>query len=238
MSKIIHDKSTEELLRLLEETMDEDIVDESLDNPAIDFINIYKLKPGNNPVRSRVLVRLYKIYLKDHIVDSAAVRQLNEFLPFVNGNFMLDVSSMNLNLVYLRYLSKKKLKKTTSGAYQKRFDDFCKHWNLEKGEYYLPSYALYFLYQVFVNDRKSKIYIQPGEFIRFLKINFTTKTLTKAEKWFGVDKQQLRKTLNEQQEKYIEEWYASRKRIKPPPRRVKISSIKSIEEFKAKKESD
>lgn len=209
--KILHNKSSEELLKMLEEMGSTTAETPQVSDETLNFINTYNLLPGNNKVKASLIHKLYNNFVSEKVSQKSCVHFLGQYLPYENGCFLLNVEATKIGTSYYQQQDVKKRDLTKSTKSQAKFNKFLTDFNVSPGGYFVPWYALYFLFQMWCKQNGHKVWINPMSFRRTLNINFTKKQLDNTGPWYGINEKIKGTHLDEQREEQIQKWYERQK---------------------------
>lgn len=213
--KILHNKSSEELLKMLEEMGEQKTSEPQVSDETLNFINTYNLLPGNNKVKATLLYKLYNKFVQEKVSKQSFMVKMGQYLTHVNGDFMLNVQATNIGTSYHKQLEATKRDVTKSKKFQKKFNSFLEEYEVEPGGYFTPWYALYYIFQLWCREKGYKVRLGPVAFRRTLNIIFTKKNLDNTGPWYGVNDKIKGTYLDAGREKEIQQWYETQKNWHP-----------------------
>lgn len=149
--------STEELLKALEKTENNEVVEVGLqlETPVLDFIQKFGFEPGDNRVTTRLIYDTFnKIYPKLlHKKEFAA-----EFRKFFDHNDGFYYLNKDAEFIYTKILKieSQKTNILSSETTQRHYAAFMKHVGVEKGPFKIPTTVLYHIYRSYCIDNKRK----------------------------------------------------------------------------------
>lgn len=195
MSTNLNKASEEDLLKALNTKVK---LSRSYLNDTEKFISIFNLTPGNNLVSKRILYKIYKSWSADPAKPNAFTKRLGLHLPSkIMGQqvyFLIKELPADLRTKSLQHLKPKS--KIHSKTYKSHFDGYLKKYNITPGNYYLESYVLYYLYDLWVYSTRKNTPLSYPQFSNFCLLYFKSKRTGKTVKgqadsskvrWFGVN---------------------------------------------------
>lgn len=163
----------EELLKALES---EGTTTES-DDDVVQFISQFEIKPGENPLRRGVLYPIYNKWSKTPVTFNSFNKSISRFFKSNTRYIFINLDLIKISKIILNQKIKKRPQnRLHSSRYQEHFANFCKEYEIRKGDFYISWSALMYHYKKWVEKSNSKINIRHGKtFIDFCKANFNIK---------------------------------------------------------------
>lgn len=217
-------KSTADLLKQLKATKDDPTTPlkpaRGLDE-IVEFLVFFGFDQGDKRVRKATMYKLYKLWSKDPVDNYRFNFTVGQFLLSTNSSgtyyYLVNQSTFKIHEKTLGYLEEKR-DKTKSKRCKRHFDNYLDKYELKRGTYWLESFILYYLYDLFCYSNGYKANpLGENNFINFCKLQFETKRRASSRMtWFGVDPCVL-KYLPEEHLKQLREGRAWRHgRLKDP----------------------
>lgn len=123
------------------------------------FINDLKLTKGNDKIKVTVLYKLYmdRAYSKMSLINFR--KNLGDFFELQKGRIFIDLQNSIFKDILTMASYKTKKRRNDAKTYhtsKRRTHRFLNKYNIQKGEYYIPDYALYNLYDKWGYEGKLK----------------------------------------------------------------------------------
>lgn len=202
MSKLPNESTTEELLSLLDNDIEEVILGEDTNDSVLQFIGRYNLKPGYTRVRGKLLYKLYKNTTEEPLSKMSFSLALGNYIPNKHGYFRINKKAIEITQTLLTELkAKKKHDVNTSKTYREHFDRFLKQCDIKPGKYYVPRTYLYNIYTTWRENTQETSKIIESKFILLLKFYFNRKRLEEGKFVYGIERRnEVPKEIKTQQE--------------------------------------
>lgn len=207
--KSVLDIPEEELLKLLE-TKKEDTTELVVDAPndIFDFIHAYNLKPGDIPVPTSTLYRLYFKWSKTPLTPRQFKDRMIELFPTkvsTRHYFLLDKSAIQIKLKTLEKINEQTRNPTKSKNLKAHYESFLNYYGIKAGRYAVNAPAFFYLYDKwnFENNRPNKL--GPVNFIKMSKVYFEAEFIAAKNSkyistiYFFLDKKTVNKHLSDEQ---------------------------------------
>jgi len=181
MTKPISEMTEQELLKLLKNSPEEVKVYEWPDD-IIEFISVYNLKSGKEPIKITLLYDLYKRWSKDPLNRHTFSRSLNDIFPKKDTFFLLNKGALNIKQEVFKFL--KRIDKSKSEEWHKHFKQYLDKYSIKKGGLFIKDAVLFTLYKQW---SKRKIHnLSFKQFNNICKCYFKNKFIG-GHYWFGLD---------------------------------------------------
>jgi len=219
--RLPNEQSLEELLKTLEDTKDESIV--GVTDDVFSFISTFNILPGNETVLKKALYDLYKSWSKDPISSyKFSLKMTKHFKSHMKGPkhyYELNLSSFQIEKETLTLLEKRTIDKTKFPSWQKHFESFLQHYNINKGKAWVQSYVLMHFYDKWCYKNKKRNLLSEVSFFNFCKIYFEYKRNSESRMmWFGLNEEFVKANLSQQKLTYLqqarERKYGKKQKIK------------------------
>jgi hypothetical protein len=211
MKKTPLEYSNEELKKALEQTDGEQSTQEyETDVPS--FLSFYKIKSGKDLVLKRVLYKLYTYFSQNPIESRKFTEQMNQYVisrqvgPY--QYYVINQKALDLSKHAYDHIIEHTHDRVKIPAWKAHFDKYLERYKIKPGHYFIPSMALYNLYDKYVYETGKKLPLSYHQFIKFCKLYFDAERVTQDKvTYYGVDKsikefitedeiRQLRKSRN------------------------------------------
>lgn len=215
MNKKLNDLTEEELLSVLEGST---VKVHAAPNDILEFVDFYKLQPGEEKVTGKLLYNLYLKWSKNPVSKMTFHVTMYELFPRYRNNnlqiFLLNLNAINLKQETFKFLNipdetKKKWRK-------EHFDEYLYYYNLKSGRLFLKDIILYKLYKLWCSKTRKTRPLGFRQFINFCKLYFRKHKLIKRHYWFAVNTQ-VKSHLTEDMIKEMSSTNAPKKEDKKIP---------------------
>jgi frataxin-like iron-binding protein CyaY len=183
------DYKLEELLELVNEAPSDDSVILEL-NDVVLFLTTFEIKPGTEIILNKELYRLYKMWSKRPINPNHFGMEMAKYIPSrdIHGRYYytINISAFKLSERSRQLIRVKLIDKTKSKNYKRHFEAFIKHYDLKPGKYWLESYLIFYLYDLWTYKKKKPL--GEKQFHRFAKLYLKHKEKRHGHSvWYAVD---------------------------------------------------
>jgi hypothetical protein len=214
------DLEIEDLLAALKESSDSN--DELVLSDVASFLSAFKIVPGKHLVRYRLLLELYRLWSKDPVTTEKFEVDVNKFLlgqKYVGLKYYyIDQSAFVLSAKAQALLEKRTIDKSKSPRYKRHFESFLNKHSIKPGKYWVESYLLYYLYDMWAG--KKPLAIAPFESLAKLYFQHKRRTDLRLT-YFAVDES----ILNVLPEEHMEQLRQSRKKPNEKKDKTKHSKV-------------
>lgn len=197
----------EDLLKQLES--DEEHFEYKNDLP--DFITFYNIEPGTHKVLKNHLFNLYRAWSSDPIERKAFGNELGQIFDSSQSSYYLNRKTKDLTQEMFKL--KRELTSKISLHRKRHFDAYLNHYSILKGRTWVEGDILYYLYDKWCYDNKTKNALSYNTFLNFCNLYFrkARKTLNTLGGFYavsGVEKhvsgEEIEQIRNSKKRKYKE----------------------------------
>ena len=234
--KLPHLQTDDELLKNLNEAPLTIHPKDRFDDPVTLFVATYNIEPGPNRVTQKTLFKLFRYFADTSIsvlLFGNKMRMLlsNSFEQTKGNNciYKINLNGAQMSQLLFKATQKHQIRRIAAKSTNEQFKQFLYDNNIIKGDYYVPIFILYYLYDEWKFKKGIKKGISEKVFPEFCRINLESKRLSRDKlNWYGINKEELTPKLTDEKVQQIEEWY-DKKKNKKKSRKVSSpqSSLKS-----------
>lgn len=185
-SKNLTELTDAELLELIENPVSSP---NTITNNIIDFISVYNLKTGDEPIKIRLLYNLYKAWTKNPLSPRIFSNTLTNLFTSKQsaGNTLvyLNKSAINVHTEVLKLVEP--ADKTRQKGWTDHFNKYLLHYGIKKGGLFIANNVLYNLYDKWTYKNNNRRPLGPNQFNNFCKVFFEYKNV-QGRLWFKIDK--------------------------------------------------
>lgn len=182
---------------------------------VMEFISVYNLKSGQEPVTTKLLYKLYTFWSKDPVLRRRFTHTLTDLFPSSATNksvvILLDKPALNLKQEAYNYV--KEQDKTKDKGWMEHFEKYLYFYSLKSGSFFIKDSVLYKLYSRWYGKKRRPLGFK--QFNNFCKLYFFSEII-KKNYWFAVDPS-IKNHLDEELIKEMRKKSADQKK-KPPIR--------------------
>ena len=162
-----------------------------LKDDVLNFLSSYKIEPGKDLVPYKGLYELYKQWSKTPCGKKEFPNRINKYLPAkaVDGKvyYYINRKVFDITNEVWKLILKHTRTAPKSEAHKKHFDLFLAKYNIKSGDYYIPNFALFNLYDQYTYEIDKKKPFGNEQFVAFCKLYFNHKYTNEHELWWGLD---------------------------------------------------
>jgi len=171
--------SNEQLIELLQTAPDALQAYALTNNDIIPFLSIYNIKPGKNLITRRLVYNLYSKWSPNPLLSRQFSRELSQYLLVHQKGpvqyYRLNIKAFKLKEEALKLIQQSSMDKTKSPRYKQHFENFLKYYNITSGNYWIPSYGLYYIYDMWSYKIRKNNPLGEIQFFNFCKLYFDYK---------------------------------------------------------------
>jgi hypothetical protein len=204
-------------------------------NDVVNFLISFKIKPGIHRIKDKLLYQLYRTWTKEEYITAYQFNlQCGKYLKRRQSgkNFYYTISKSNFKLTEEanKYLEQFVTNKTKSPRYKLHFDNFLRNHNIKAGLYFVQSYVLYYLYDIWTYSIKKHNPLGEIQFFNFCKLYFKQRRIgSNRVAWFGISKS-IKDVVNEETFKKAEAWgQGKEQKKKAKSKQKKSDKVSSLE---------
>lgn len=180
---------------------------ELLNSDVYNFITTLNLQSGKQLVKKRILYTIYRSWS----IRPVSFRIFSTFLQTVfdhnQKHYKLNIDTLKLLRMPIPQIQKVKKKMTTSKNYKAHFDAFLNHYDITAGTFYVKSFVLYYLYDLWTYKNKSLRPLGFSNFLKFCDVYFVTKRLEDSKiKYYGISENIKETHLTKERLDEIHQW--------------------------------
>lgn len=157
----------------------------TIEDDVLHFASIFNLQPGNHPIQSAFLYRLYKGWSGNPVPKRSFGFALGRGLVLKGNYFYIDKDVTLISEAL--YKLKSKTPATRNPDKQKHFKYFLDKYKITEGTYWLEGYILFSLYDSWTYKNKKQKPLKLKHFLQLCEAFFETKTINNI-KYFQLDK--------------------------------------------------
>ena len=179
--KIVENEEAEEKVILLEDDL-------------FSFLQQFNIKNGEQLVLKSVIYDLYRHWsefpLKQKTFSVRMLRYLQDHRTKDKKYYKVNRDSFSLNEELLKYLERKKQKKTRYSSWKNHFDKYLQFYNLSVGNKWIPASVLKHLYDKWCYKNNKKSFLSEKQLSAFFKLYFPYKRNGQSRmEWFSVNEE-------------------------------------------------
>ena len=184
MKKLITEQSNEELLKQLEGIPTNNIYIES-SQEILEFISVFKLQNGTNPVKMNTLFNLYKLWSKSPKTLVMFNKDLSEMVTKEKSYYYInfDVFTLKKEIHKLQTIKYA----TTLPGRARHFKQFLSRYQIKNGGLWIKDLVLYNIYDKWTYKNNSNNPLSLPQFNRFCNNYFKSKRINKHY-WYKLNK--------------------------------------------------
>lgn len=213
--KLLNNLSTEDLIKELDQpTQSEQSVNPYKNNDVLDFVYFFNMKPGKEPVKKKLLYKIYTKWSKDVVHLKTFNNILTDYFESDITVLYLDSDAFKLTKNAIEFLEPKKKRDTGNPNYQRHFSNFLSHYSIVPGKTWIEQEVLYYLYRKWKDDKGS---LNPSTFSDFCSINLRKKK-TETAIFYGVS--DLSAVLSQKELDELRQGFTRAKRKSKKPHQI------------------
>jgi hypothetical protein len=225
MKKPITELSEAELLELIRDEPNKIKIYE-WPNDVMDFISVYNIKTGTNPITLNLLYRLYRKWSNSPVKMRELSITLTDIFPSKRSTIIyIDKTLLNLKEEIYKLL--KPVDKTRHKGWLEHFNKYLNEYSIKSGGLFIKDTVLYNLYDKWCYKKRNPLGLT--QFTNHCKLYFNWK-LVYNHWWFKVDES----IKNHLSENLIKEMSTRRAPKKVKKIKIPISSPRSKTQSKDK----
>lgn len=222
----LHKLSDDELIKYLEsgnlEIKEDDNLDETTEE-IVEFIDHYGLREGKFKILEDSLFTLFKMWKQQPEYNKRAFVTVFSIIfkrMYRNKTHYYKLNRKAYALISPLIKKKPKIRYSKMKAGRKLIEEFAEKYEIKEGNYYIEGDILYFLFNNFIDSRKSKFRISYPRFFKLLGLYIPRFRKTTKYSWFCVDKS----IIKHLDEGMVRRWREGRKKYG----RIKIETHKNL----------
>lgn len=206
---------TEELLRILEESVDQQTEEDHTDkykNDVLQFLSYFKIEPGQDLIKQHTLFAIYRVWSLEPIQRKNFILEVNKFLEFKGGVYYINQNAVKLTKHVYNAFTKQN-SRLKSKSWNKHYQNFLDYHSIKQGEWWVTKDDFYLLYWTYIHSQNltgGGKHLSKQYFARFSEVFFKYK-ITKHGKVYAVS-DNIRNFFREGQLEQMKEEYAKTKK--------------------------
>jgi hypothetical protein len=194
----------DELLATINDAANPEPIEKPTEHSVLQFLADMSIYPGTNYIRGTLLYKLYKQYTESPVTTMEFHTLLKGYLEYTEATgpvlFQLNRHAFELTKQLADFLVKKnKLKKVNTRHYRKHFEDYLAAYSIKKGTQYIQAAVLFFLYDKWQYNRKTRTRLNFATFNAMMKLYYKTKRTVNVWLWIQIDKDHFYKQFTQEE---------------------------------------
>lgn len=150
---------TETLMSQIESETVEVQQEEIVHDNILEFLSYYGITPGENPVKSRILYKMYDSWNKSQGYGSKYFGlKMSELFKKDTTCFYINLDALTLSSKAKEvFFKKQNTEKVTSKTWKKHFDKFLEEFCIVPGEFTIKQAELYYIYEEWARISRKRI---------------------------------------------------------------------------------
>lgn len=205
--KLPNERTLEELLKSLEENVQEDLFDSSDD--LITFLARFDIVPGEHIISVKLLYEVYSRWSKAPMKKTEFSSRINKYLPDKiysdNRYLLINLTMFQLSDASYKLLIKNKKNATKIPRMKEHFEKFLSDNHIKRGNIWLENHILYYMYDKWTYKNRKKHSLGPYQFDAVCRLYFEERNrMTHKRHWYKVD-ESIFKSITKQQVREMRE---------------------------------
>jgi hypothetical protein len=193
--KLPNELSLDDLLNQITENNNKTVATEKvIEDNVLEFLSYYNITKGTEPVKRRVLYKMYKAWSKAQNYTAYYFgRRLAMFFQSDEQNVFINVDAIDLTKKAKEvFFTPETSSKYKNKNYKIQIEQFINEYNIQDGKYIIQGSALYYIYEDWAIKTKKKI-LSNKDFTAFFKLYFKYyQEFQMHSFYFYIDKLQLK----------------------------------------------
>jgi hypothetical protein len=169
--KKLQELNVEELLKELENSADStQIRTDGEESDVLTFLNVFNLKPGNDPVRSTIFYQIYRRWSKTPVKRRYFINKLSIFFNKIKTNFFINEREFKIKRSDWNYFAVKPKEIKTAHNNKRNFEAFIENFKIQPGKVLIHFSSLEILYSRFINETRRKRKMSPDTLFKFFRL--------------------------------------------------------------------